>query len=97
MSEARSDFFRRKEELLVKLEERARACPGLYPVRTREEFLRLAMDQAGEGDAWICQILEGMWRRPDEVLQIHAQSLIQRGLGWGNEKVGDGKPDQATR
>jgi len=62
------------------------ACPGLYPVRTREDFLRLAIDHAKGGDELVCQILEEIWRRPDEALQINAQSLIRRGMGWGNEK-----------
>jgi len=76
----------RKAELLAKLEARAVACPGLYPVRTRGDFLRLAMDHSKGDEEVVCQILEELWRRPDEALQINAQSLIQRGMGWGNEK-----------
>jgi len=81
-----AEHAQRKEELLAKLEERAMACPGLYPVQTREDFLRLAIDHAKGGDELVCQILEEIWRRPDEALQINAQSLIRRGMGWGNEK-----------
>jgi len=81
-----AEYTRRKEELLAKLEERAMACPGLYPVRRREEFLRLAIDHAKGSDELVCQILEEIWRRPDESMQINAQSLIRRGMGWGNKK-----------
>jgi len=83
---SRAEHARRKEELLAKLEERARACPGLYPVRTRDDFLRLAIDHAKGTDEAVCQILEEIWRRPDEAVQINAQSLIRRGKGWGKEQ-----------
>lgn len=81
-----AEHARRKDELLEKLEERAVSCPGLYPVRTRAEFLRLAIDHAKGNDEAVCQILEEIWRRPDEALQMNAQSLIRRGMGWGEEK-----------
>jgi len=44
------------------------------------------MDHSKGDEEVVCQILEELWRRPDEALQINAQSLIQRGMGWGNEK-----------
>lgn len=77
--------FRRKEELLAKLEQRAAACPGLYPVRTRDDFLRLALDHGTGGVESLCQILESMWHRPEEAVQMNAQSLIRRGQGWREE------------
>ena len=88
---------RRKEELLAKLVERARTCPGLYPVKSREEFLRLAVDLGTGGEESLCRILEGMWQRPDEALQINAQSLIRRGKGWAEKKKAGSQPsDQAA-
>lgn len=86
MEDRRAEHARRKEELLAKLEKRAGSCPGLYPVRSREDFLRIAIDHAKGSDEAVCRILEEIWRRPDETLQINAQSLIQRGMGWREEK-----------
>lgn len=78
-------FSARRQELLVKLEERSRECLGLYPFRVAEEFLRVAMDHGGPEDEGICGVLEAMWRRPDEAVQLYAQSLIRRGEGWGKD------------
>ncbi|MCX6935361.1 MAG: hypothetical protein NTZ01_04090 [Verrucomicrobia bacterium] len=77
----------RRLELLAKLEERARECPGLYPIQEAEDFLRVAVDHAGEGDEGICEVLEAVWRRPDEAVQLNAQSLIRRGNGLGSPRV----------
>jgi hypothetical protein len=71
----------RRMELLAKLVARAKECPGLYPIREEADFLRLAMDHAGRGEEGICLVLESVWRRPDEAVQLNAQSLIRRGLG----------------
>ena len=76
--------------------ERARTCPGLYPVKSREEFLRLALDLGTGGEDSLCRVLEGMWHRPDEALQMNAQSLIRRGKGWDAEKAGSPSSDQAA-
>lgn len=81
VSQTESEHSRRKAGLLAKLEARALACPGLYPVKTREDFLRLATDHGAGGEESICQILEVLWRRPDEAVQMNAQSLIRRGQG----------------
>ncbi|NDC79686.1 MAG: hypothetical protein EB090_00195 [Verrucomicrobia bacterium] len=90
-------YSRRREELLAKLEERAKACPGLYPVQCRDEFLRLATDLGTGGEESLCRILEGMWHRPDEALQIHAQSLIRRGQGWAGQGAAGQRSDKAAR
>ena len=74
-------FSVRRQELLAKLEERSRECPGLYPFRVAEDFLRVARDHGGMEDEGICGVLEAMWRRPDEAVQLNAQSLIRRGEG----------------
>jgi hypothetical protein len=71
----------RRTELLAKLVARAKECPGLYPIREEADFMRLAMDHAGQGEEGICLVLESVWRRPDEAVQLNAQSLIRRGLG----------------
>jgi len=71
----------RRMELLAKLVARAKECPGLYPIYEEADFLRLAMDRAGQGEEEICLVLESVWRRPDEAVQLNAQSLIRRGLG----------------
>ncbi|NBV96893.1 MAG: hypothetical protein EBT30_05000 [Verrucomicrobia bacterium] len=76
----------RQAELLAKLEARARECPGLYPLTTAEDFRRVAVDHAGAGDEEVCRVLEGMWRRPDEAVQLNAQSLIGRGHGLADRK-----------
>lgn len=72
------------------------ACPGLYPVKTREDFLRLATDYGTGGEESICQVLEVLWRRPDEAVQMNAQSLIRRGHGLdrGDVSVKKGCGDQ---
>lgn len=88
VSKVGANHSRRKEELLAKLEKRSISCPGLYPVRTQEDFLRLARDHAQGGDESVCQVLEEIWRRPDEAVQINAQSLIRRGMGWRDEEKG---------
>ena len=89
MSEKQEVASVRRMELLAKLVARAKECPGLYPIREEADFLRLAMDHAGQGEEEICLVLESVWRRPDEAVQLNAQSLIRRGLGlrapeeWG--------------
>jgi len=81
MQKDETSFSVRRQELLTKLEVRSRECPGLYPFRVAEDFLRVAMDHGGPDDEGICGVLEGMWRRPDEAVQLNAQSLIRRGEG----------------
>jgi len=76
------NWVRRRDELLAQLAARAVSCPGLYPFRGPEEFLRVAQDHSGGEAEAVCAILEKMWQRPEEALQLNAQSLIQRGKGW---------------
>jgi len=76
----------RQMELLAKLEARAKECPGLYPLKTAEDFRRVAVDHAGVADEKVCRVLEGMWRRPDEAVQLNAQSLIGRGHGLADQE-----------
>jgi len=77
-----NEWSRRRDELLAKLEARAESCPGLYPFRTGADFLRVAQDHAGQKAEEVCRILEAMWQRPEEAVQLNAQSLIQRGGGF---------------
>lgn len=72
----------RRDELVVKLVQRATDCPGLYPFRSAADFLRVAHDEAGDNMEQVCRILERMWQRPEEAVQLNAQSLIRRGSGW---------------
>lgn len=94
----KAEHSQRRAELLAKLEARALSCPGLYPVKTREDFLRLAIDHSSGSEEAVCQVLEVLWRRPDEALQMNAQSLILRGQGL--DRVGPpekkGRQDQGT-
>ena len=76
------EWNRRQEELLAKLTARADGCPGLYPFRTAEDFLRVARDHAGQTAEEVCRVLEIMWQKPEEAVQLNAQSLIRRGEGW---------------
>jgi len=76
----------RQRELLSKLESRSKECPGLYPLKTGEDFRRVAVDHAGGEDEAICRVLEAMWQRPDEAVQLNAQSLIGRGHGLANRE-----------
>ena len=68
---------------MAKLEARAKECPGLYPIQLEEDFRRVAVDLVGQKDEAICGVLEVMWQRPDETVQMNAQSLIGRGPGGG--------------
>ena len=86
------DWLRRQEELLAKLAARAATCPGLYPIREAAEFLRVAMDHAGQEPEAVCKILEILWQRPEEAFQFNAQSLIRRGRGLGQVDSGKGTP-----
>jgi hypothetical protein len=79
--ESEAVWSRRRDELLAKLAARAASCPGLYPFREAADFLRVAQDQAGQKAETVCQFLEAMWQRPEEAVQLNAQSLIQRGKG----------------
>lgn len=80
--ETAKHWIRRRDELLLKLSARAESCPGLYPFRRAEDFLRVAEDHAGDAPEEICRILEVIWQRPEELVQLNAQSLIRRGKGW---------------
>lgn len=71
----------RRDDLLAKLAARAASCPGLYPFQAAEDFFRVARDHAGEMPEDLCRILEAMWQRPEEAVQLNAQSLIRRGQG----------------
>ena len=72
----------RRDELAAKLAQRSASCPGLYPFREAADFLRVAQDQAGDEAESVCQLLEAMWQRPEEAVQLNAQSLIRRGGGF---------------
>jgi len=87
----------RQMELLAKLEARAKECPGLYPLKTAEDFRRVAVDHVGVEDEEVCRVLEGMWRRPDEAVQLNAQSLIGRGHGLVDQKVEERKKGGSSR
>jgi len=76
------EWSQRRDELLARLEARAVSCPGLYPFRAAGDFLRVAQDHAGQKAEEVCRILEAMWLRPEEAVQLNAQSLIQRGGGF---------------
>lgn len=76
-----STWVQRRDELLAKLAARSEACPGLYPLRKAEDFLRVAQDHAKEGMEDLCRVLEAMWQRPEDAVQLNAQSLIARGQG----------------
>ena len=84
-------WIARRDELLAKLVHRAASCPGLYPFREAADFLRVAQDQAGDGLETVCQLLEAMWQRPEEAVQLNAQSLIRRGQGWESAATDKGK------
>ena len=75
-------WIARRDELVAKLAHRAASCPGLYPFREAADFLRVAQDQAGDEAESVCQLLEAMWQRPEEAVQLNAQSLIRRGGGF---------------
>ena len=87
----------RQMELLAKLEARSKECPGLYPLKTAGDFLRVAVDHAGGEDGEVCRVLEGMWRRPDEAVQLNAQSLIGRGHGLADQKMEEPKKGGTSR
>ena len=76
-----SGWAERRDRLLAKLAARAESCPGLYPLSKAEDFLRVAQDHSGEGMEGLCRVLEAMWQRPEEAVQLNAQSLIRRGQG----------------
>ena len=86
-----TNWLRRQEELLAKLTARAVSCPGLYPFHGAADFLRVAQDHAGTEPAGVCRVLEALWQRPDEAIQLNAQSLIQRGKGWKGALSEDAK------
>jgi hypothetical protein len=44
------------------------------------------VDHAGGEDEAICRVLEAMWQRPDEAVQLNAQSLIGRGQGLADRE-----------
>jgi hypothetical protein len=81
----------RTEELLKKLEQRARACPGLFPITTALEFLNLASDQSlgsflhtehlslrpASDLAKLSLHLERLWRDPSLCPQQLAQALLR--------------------
>ena len=75
----------RQDELLAKLAARAESCPGLYPFREAADFLRVAEDHAGPEAEEICRVLEVLWQKPEEAVQLNAQSLIRRGEGLKHE------------
>ena len=83
------EWSQRQDELVAKLEARAASCPGLYPFRAADDFLRVAKDHAGQDKEQICRILEAMWQRPEEAVQLNAQSLIGRGQGLKQEEKGE--------
>jgi len=87
-----ASFQKRALELSQKLDSRAHACPGLYPVRDAADFLRIASDRlpmenptatlhdfSDEELKQLCLWLEKMLHHPETSLQINALSLIRRG------------------
>jgi hypothetical protein len=42
----------------------------------------VAQDQAEDEVESVCRLLEAMWQRPEEAVQLNAQSLIRRGQGF---------------
>jgi hypothetical protein len=80
--ERKISWIARRDELVAKLVQRAASCPGLYPFREAADFLRVAQDQAGDEVESVCRLLEAMWQRPEEAVQLNAQSLIRRGGGF---------------
>ena len=81
-------WSQRRDELLAKLEVRAKSCPGLYPFREAADFLRVAEDHAGPEAEEICRVLEVMWQKPEGAVQLNAQSLIRRGEGLQKAESG---------
>ena len=80
--EENGSWAQRLDELVAKLAQRAVSCPGLYPFREAADFLRVAQDQAGDEAEAACRLLEAIWQRPEEAVQLNAQSLIRRGGGF---------------
>ena len=95
--ENQSAWAQRRDELLAKLAARAEACPGLYPLHKAEDFLRVAEDHAKEGIEGICRVLEAMWQRPEEAVQLNAQSLIRNGKGWKKTEAGESPKRRAAK
>ena len=87
----------RRDELVAKLAQRAASCPGLYPFREAADFLRVAQDQAGAEAESVCRFLEAMWQRPEEAVQLNAQSLIRNGKGWKQTEVGEPPKRRAVK
>ena len=87
----------RRDELVAKLAQRAASCPGLYPFREAADFLRVAQDQAGDEAESVCQLLEAMWQRPEEAVQLNAQSLIRNGKGWKKTETGEPLKGRASK
>ena len=50
----------------------------------------------GEDEA-VCRVLEAMWHRPDEAVQLNAQSLIGRGHGLVGQEEEKRKAGAAPR
>lgn len=85
------NWTERVNQLLSQLEERARQCPGLYPVKTAGDFLRMVRDCMEKVDSpeetalW----LEQLWHNPELSYQLNAQSLIRRGESPFNPTAGN--------
>ena len=92
-----TSWLQRQDELVAKLTQRAAACPGLYPFREAADFLRVAQDQAGDEAEAVCRILETMWQRPEEAVQLNAQSLIRSGKGWKKTEAGEPPKRRAVK
>ena len=54
------NWVRRRDELLAQLAARAVSCPGLYPFRGPEEFLRVAQDHSGGEGSGLCNFGENV-------------------------------------
>jgi len=87
----------RRDELVAKLAQRAASCPGLYPFQEAADFLRVAQDQAGAEAESVCRLLEAMWQRPEEAVQLNAQSLIRNGKGWKKTEAGEPRKRRAVK
>lgn len=75
--------------MLAQLEERARRCPGLYPVQSAGDFMRMVSDGMEKMDPEETALwLEQLWRNPELSYQLNAQSLIRRGASPFNPSAG---------
>jgi hypothetical protein len=96
------NWTQRVQQLLTQLEERARQCPGLYPVRTSDDFKRIVSDflerqnSASPSPEETANWLEQIWRQPELAYQLNAQSLIRREGSPFHQGSGDAPMENAA-